>query len=32
MECEGAGGPMIEQSLGWLRNTLAELSIPIDTA
>jgi len=21
MECEGAGGPMIEQSLAWLRNT-----------
>ncbi|HJN66793.1 MAG: sugar phosphate isomerase/epimerase family protein [Pirellulaceae bacterium] len=31
MECEGAGGPMIEQSLAWLRNTLAELSIPVDT-
>jgi inosose dehydratase len=28
MECEGAGGPMIERSLGWLRATLAELKIP----
>ncbi|GAB6165591.1 hypothetical protein JCM19992_15910 [Thermostilla marina] len=28
MECEGAGGPMIEKSLTWLRNTLAELGIP----
>ena len=27
MECEGAGGPMIEQSLAWLRRTLAELGI-----
>ena len=30
MECEGAGGPMIEQSLAWLRQTLGELGIPID--
>jgi len=28
MECEGAGGPMIEKSLAWLRKTLAELNIP----
>ena len=27
MECEGQGGPMIEQSLAWLRQTLAELKI-----
>lgn len=28
IECEGQGGPMIEKSLAWLRQTLAELSIP----
>lgn len=28
MECEGQGGPMIERSLTWLRNTLRELGIP----
>jgi sugar phosphate isomerase/epimerase len=28
MECEGQGGPMIERSLAWLRNTLGELGIP----
>ncbi len=28
MECEGQGGPMIEQSLAWLRTTLEELGIP----
>ncbi|MCL2104314.1 MAG: sugar phosphate isomerase/epimerase [Kiritimatiellaeota bacterium] len=28
MECEGAGGPMIEASLAWMRGTLAELGIP----
>ena len=28
MECEGAGGPMIEQSLAWLRKTMKELGIP----
>jgi inosose dehydratase len=28
MECEGAGGPMIEKSLQWLRATLRELKIP----
>ena len=27
MECEGAGGPMIERSLAWLRTTLKELEI-----
>ena len=27
MECEGAGGPMIERSLAWLRKTLVELGI-----
>jgi sugar phosphate isomerase/epimerase len=27
IECEGQGGPMIEQSLAWLRQTLAELRI-----
>lgn len=30
MECEGAGGPMIEESLAWLRATLAELNIPTE--
>jgi sugar phosphate isomerase/epimerase len=30
MECEGAGGPMIEKSLAWLRRTLRELKIPTD--
>ncbi len=30
IECEGQGGPMIEQSLSWLRNTLGELGIPIE--
>ncbi len=30
MECEGAGGPMIEKSLAWLRQTLKELNIPTD--
>jgi len=28
MECEGQGGPMIERSLSWLRNTMRELNIP----
>ncbi len=28
MECEGAAGPMIEKSLAWLRQTLADLDIP----
>jgi sugar phosphate isomerase/epimerase len=27
IECEGQGGPMIEQSLAWLRKTLDELGI-----
>jgi sugar phosphate isomerase/epimerase len=31
MECEGQGGPMIERSLAWLRRTLTELDIPIET-
>jgi len=30
MECEGQGGTMIEQSLQWMRDTLAELNIPIE--
>ena len=30
MECEGQGGPMIERSLKWLRDTLAELKIPME--
>lgn len=30
MECEGAGGPMIEKSLAWLRQALRDLSIPVD--
>jgi sugar phosphate isomerase/epimerase len=28
IECEGQSGPMIEQSLAWLRRTLDELRIP----
>ncbi|MFP4057555.1 MAG: sugar phosphate isomerase/epimerase family protein [Candidatus Brocadiia bacterium] len=28
LECEGQGGPMLERSLAWVRNTLEELSIP----
>jgi sugar phosphate isomerase/epimerase len=31
IECEGQSGPMIEKSLAWLRNTLRELSIPIES-
>ena len=27
IECEGQGGPMIEQSLAWMRRTLTELGI-----
>ncbi len=30
MECEGQSGPMIEKSLAWIRNTLADLKIPIE--
>jgi sugar phosphate isomerase/epimerase len=30
MECEGAGGPMIEKSLAWLRETLKQLAISTD--
>jgi inosose dehydratase len=28
IECEGQGGPLLTQSLQWLRTTLAELGIP----
>ncbi len=28
MECEGAGGPMIERSLSWLRGVLDSMDIP----
>jgi len=31
MECEGQGGPMIEQSLQWMRALLTDLKIPIET-
>jgi sugar phosphate isomerase/epimerase len=27
IECEGQAGPMIEESLAWLRRTLSELKI-----
>ncbi len=30
MECEGQAGPMIEKSLAWMRQTLAESSISIE--
>lgn len=30
IECEGAGGPMIERSLVWLRGALKELGIRED--
>jgi sugar phosphate isomerase/epimerase len=30
MECEGQGGPMIEKSLQWLRQTLSELGIEVE--
>jgi len=30
MECEGAGGPMIEKSLSWLRGTLDSLGIKVE--
>jgi sugar phosphate isomerase/epimerase len=30
MECEGQAGPMIEESLHWIRDTLADLDIPIE--
>lgn len=29
LECEGQGGPMIEQSLGWMRRLLQEVSSPV---
>lgn len=32
MECEGQGGPMIEQSLGWLRQTLATIEATATTS
>ncbi|RKX33698.1 MAG: hypothetical protein DRP19_06235, partial [Thermotogae bacterium] len=28
IECEGQGGPLLEKSVTWLRNTLKELGIP----
>lgn len=31
MECEGQGGPMIEKSLAWLRASLKDLGIPIES-
>jgi sugar phosphate isomerase/epimerase len=31
IECEGQGGPMIERSLKWLRDALAELKIRAET-
>lgn len=31
MECEGQGGPMIVRSLEWLRRTLAELAIAVES-
>jgi sugar phosphate isomerase/epimerase len=30
MECEGQGGPMIEKSLAWLRQALADLKIHVE--
>ncbi|MEA3224913.1 MAG: sugar phosphate isomerase/epimerase [Planctomycetota bacterium] len=30
MECEGQAGPMIEKSLRWMKDTLADLNIPIE--
>ncbi len=30
MECEGSGGPMIEKSLAWMRQTMKELDIPVE--
>jgi sugar phosphate isomerase/epimerase len=29
IECEGQGGPMIERSLAWVRNTLTEVASPV---
>ncbi len=31
MECEGQGGPMIEKSLAWLRTSMKDLGIPIES-
>ncbi len=30
IECEGQGGPMIERSLAWVRQTFTELGIPLN--
>jgi sugar phosphate isomerase/epimerase len=30
IECEGQGGPMIERSLNWVRDTLAELHVGVE--
>ncbi len=30
IECEGEGGPMIERSLEWMRNTMGDLGMPLD--
>jgi hypothetical protein len=30
IECEGQGGAMIERSLRWPRQTLAELKVPVE--
>jgi sugar phosphate isomerase/epimerase len=30
IECEGQGGPMIERSLKWVRDTLAELHVAVE--
>ena len=32
LECEGQGGPMIEQSLAWVRDLLSELGIKEEKA
>ena len=32
IECEGQGGPLLTESLHWLRQTLAELGIPEEKA
>jgi sugar phosphate isomerase/epimerase len=31
IECEGQSGPMIEKSLAWLRKTLGELGIGVES-
>jgi sugar phosphate isomerase/epimerase len=30
IECEGQGGPLIEKSVAWMRETLADLGIAIE--